>query len=83
VRNLETLYAQMWDDYCRDRLPEPNLSNLLVYREIGAEQDHETIGSLSLADYHARYRTALAYRNSYFPLRADGRVWTGAQLDNS
>ena len=77
VRKLETLYAQMWDDYRGGRLPEPELTNLSVYREIGAEQDHETIGFLPAADYHARYRMALAYRNGHSPLRADRRVWTG------
>jgi predicted O-linked N-acetylglucosamine transferase (SPINDLY family) len=76
ARNLEALYAKMWDDYARGELPEPNLTNLDIYHEIGCDEDPETIGFLPTADYHARYRTSLAYRNSFSPIRSDGRLWT-------
>lgn len=78
VRKLETLYAEMWDDYRRGALPVPNLTNLEVYHEIGCELDVEAMGLLPVADYHERYRVALAYRDSVSPLPADGRLWLGA-----
>jgi predicted O-linked N-acetylglucosamine transferase (SPINDLY family) len=80
VRNLETLYIEMWEDYRRGRVPEPDLTNLPIYREIGCEGDCENAGFLSRAEYHAHYRRALAYRNSGSPLPVDSRLWTDARL---
>jgi predicted O-linked N-acetylglucosamine transferase (SPINDLY family) len=78
VRKLEALFARMWEDYCCGDLPVPNLTNLDLYHEIGSEEEMETSGLLSLADYHERYRRALAYRDSLSSVPADGRLWPGA-----
>ena len=66
VRKLEALYAGMWDDYRRGELPVPNLTNLALYHEIGCQEEPDALGFLSLAEYHERYRLALAYRDSTF-----------------
>lgn len=77
VRKLEALYARMWEEYCRGELPVPNLTNLEHYHEVGCEEQIETSGALSLAEYHERYRRGLAYRDHVSPLPADGRLWPG------
>jgi len=41
VRGLEGLYEQMWSDLQRDELPQPDLSNLETYLEVGSQVDHE------------------------------------------
>jgi predicted O-linked N-acetylglucosamine transferase (SPINDLY family) len=79
ARHLEALYESMWDDYSAGRLPQPDLTNLALYREIGREQDQDMVGFLSLTDYHARYRQALAYRNSFAPFPLDRRLWTSGR----
>lgn len=78
VRKLEALYAEMWEDYCRGTLPVPNLTNLDVYHQAGSHLETETSGLLSRAEYHERFRRALAYHDSFSPLPADGRLWQGA-----
>jgi predicted O-linked N-acetylglucosamine transferase (SPINDLY family) len=80
VRSLEALFAGMWSDYRNGCLPEPDLTNLPHYREIGRDGECETVGFLSRADYEARYRMALAYRNGEERLRPDGRLWTEDQI---
>jgi predicted O-linked N-acetylglucosamine transferase (SPINDLY family) len=77
VRHLEALYAGMWDDYAAGRLPKPDLANLAVYRAIGCGSDPENQSLLSRDELHARYRAALAYRDSHAPLTPDPRLWPG------
>ena len=77
VRQLEALYAGMWEDYRRGNLPVPNLTNLDLYHAIGCELETEAAGFLSLAEYHERYRRSLAYNSSFSPLPDDGRLRPG------
>jgi predicted O-linked N-acetylglucosamine transferase (SPINDLY family) len=77
VRELEQLYAQMWQDYCRGALPVPDLTNLPLYDEIGCEADHETPAGFT----EDAYRTQLEYRHATASLPADGRLWTSPQAD--
>ncbi len=44
TRNLEDLFRQMWKDYEAGSLPVPDLTNLDVYCDIGAEINLETCG---------------------------------------
>jgi len=74
VQNLETLYARMWQDYCRGALPIPDLTNLPVYNEIACEADHERGDWLAVSD--ERYRAELHYRHAISPLPADARLWS-------
>jgi len=73
VRALEDLYRQMWDDYCRGERPQPDLSNLALYQEIGVD----LAGAPPPADYHGEYRRRLAGRQSYNFVSPDPRVWPG------
>jgi len=75
ARNLEQLFAVMWDDYCGRRLPVPALTNLKLYHEIGCEPDRERPdwhGGMQLAEW---YRARLAYRDAVSPVAADSLLW--------
>ena len=50
VARLEALYEQMWDEYLSGRIPEPDLTNLAIYDEIGSELDHEAATHVRPAD---------------------------------
>jgi predicted O-linked N-acetylglucosamine transferase (SPINDLY family) len=77
VRHLEGLYRQMWDDYCADALPVPDLRNLDIYHEIGLELDLENIETLSNDAYVALYRDKLAAWHEVYPIAPDSRLWSG------
>jgi predicted O-linked N-acetylglucosamine transferase (SPINDLY family) len=79
VTRLEALYEQMWNEYLSGRIPEPDLSNLAVYNEIGGEFDCEPAEVLDLQAYERRYATALAYRDSISPIPRDRRLWAGSR----
>lgn len=76
VRELEGLYAQMWDEFAAGRLPVPDLRNLDLYHEIGMDLDLENIETLSDAAYRAAYRDALKQRHDFSPVQPDSRLWT-------
>ncbi|HOZ29180.1 MAG TPA: hypothetical protein PK080_17570, partial [Hyphomonadaceae bacterium] len=78
-RSLEALYRQMRDDYRSGNLPQPNLTNLDNYFEIGVTQDHELREMGALTDYDGFYKAQLARRHYHHPMEADGRLWTGAE----
>ena len=78
-RSLEALYRQMRDDYRSGNLPQPNLTNLEAYFEIGVAQDHETREMGAVTDYNGFYQAHLARRHYHHPMPADGRLWSGAE----
>jgi predicted O-linked N-acetylglucosamine transferase (SPINDLY family) len=82
VRSLEDLYQNMWNDYCAGMLPQPDLSNLDVYNDIGADEDHEDINFMEMADYREFYKFRLAFRHSISPVPYDRRLWTAPDADN-
>lgn len=75
VRSLEELYMQMWDEFAQGTLHKPDLANLDVYHEIGAEIDHESGVFPSLHEYRETYRIYLENRHSFIPVRYDRRLW--------
>ncbi len=88
VRNLEGLYAEMWRAHESGTLPKPNLKNLDVYLQVGAEQQPDALEMQTLSDaaYHALWLERLGRRHQYRPLEADPRListsvlaaWDGA-----
>ncbi|RYD94056.1 MAG: N-acetylglucosamine transferase, partial [Sphingomonadales bacterium] len=78
-RSLEGLYRRMRDDYLSGNLPQPNLTNLDAYFEIGVAQDHETREMGAVTDYDGFYKAHLARRHYHHPIPADGRLWSGAE----
>lgn len=75
ITRLETLYEQMWDEYRSGRIPEPDLTNLALYNEIGGNLDNESAGCCDLAVYEARYAIALTYRDRVSQVPRDRRLW--------
>jgi len=75
VRRLEDLYCGMWEDFRRGELPVPDLRNMDIYREIGLDQDLETIELLDDDAYRALYRDRIADRDQLYPVWPDTRMW--------
>ncbi len=78
--NLEALYLDMCIDLQHGRLPQPDLTNLERYFEVGADLDHETQELLALEDYHGLYRAQLERRHLARPLAPDSRLWTAEDI---
>ncbi|MDE1150160.1 MAG: O-linked N-acetylglucosamine transferase [Azospirillaceae bacterium] len=74
---LEGLYRGMWQDHRDGRLPQPDLTNLDVYWEVGTAQDHEAVEVQALSDaaYAAWWQEPLSRRHAHRPIAADGRIW--------
>jgi predicted O-linked N-acetylglucosamine transferase (SPINDLY family) len=80
VRNLEDLYSRMAADYARGFLPQPDLTNLEDYFEVGLAQDHDARETGSIADYHDVYKSGLARRHRCRQLHPDQRLWMQADI---
>jgi predicted O-linked N-acetylglucosamine transferase (SPINDLY family) len=76
VRRLEDLYRQIWDEYRVGQLPQPDLTNLDVYLEVGNERDHEEVEVQGIDDYLAWWLAMLARRDRFRPIGRDRRLWT-------
>ena len=75
VKKLESLYKGMWADFIAGKVPVPDLRNLDVYLEVGAETDHDAIEVLTVDDYKGWWRDRLAQRNDYRAVPSDDRLW--------
>lgn len=75
VASLEDLYEIMWADREAGRLPEPDLTNLDVYLEVGIGFDHEAVEVGSIADYHRWWRDRLDRRHRLRPIAPDRRLF--------
>lgn len=76
ARRLETLYLEKQAAREADALPVPDLANLDVYYEIGAELDIERANHLDDEAYVAAYLAKLSDWNRREPLPADSRLLT-------
>lgn len=74
---LETLYAEMIDEYRAGDRPRPNLANLATYLEIGLSLDRDDREAQSVTDLHDVYRRELARRHAVKARAPDGRLWEG------
>ncbi|MEO6603202.1 MAG: glycosyl transferase, partial [Polyangiaceae bacterium] len=83
VRNLEGLYARMWQAHESGRLPRPNLRNLDVYLEVGSKQalDAIEVQALPEAEYRQHWLERLARRHQHRPIDADSRLISEAVLE--
>ncbi|SFB10147.1 Predicted O-linked N-acetylglucosamine transferase, SPINDLY family [Rhizobium sp. NFR07] len=75
ARRLEELYWQIQGEAERDEMPVPDLRNLDIYYEIGAELVLENIEFEDNAACRQRYRDKLAKWNEYEPINPDNRLW--------
>ena len=76
VRRLEELFWKMQGDCERGETPVPDLTNLDVYYEIGAELMLENTDFQDEAAYRQRYLQKLRQWNDFSPLPRDSRLWT-------
>jgi len=83
VRHLEELYGQMWAQFEKGELPQPDLANLDVYLEVGNQVDHEEIEVQSIADYRSWWLERLTKRHSFRPIAPDRRLARGMPFDGS
>ncbi len=76
VRRLEQLYWQMQSECERGETPVPDLANLDIYYEIGAEIASENIEFSNHSRRRDRYIEKLAQWHAFSPIPPDGRLWT-------
>lgn len=76
ARRLEYLFWQMQGEAERGETPVPDLRNLDVYYEVGAELLEHPNEFESDADYRQRYLGKLTKWHDYAPIPSDPRLWT-------
>ncbi|MDM9629816.1 glycosyl transferase [Rhizobium sp. S152] len=75
ARRLEELFWQMQGECERGETPAPDLTNLDIYYEIGAEAVLENIEFEDEQSYRKRYLKKLAQLHDYLPIPYDRRLW--------
>jgi predicted O-linked N-acetylglucosamine transferase (SPINDLY family) len=75
ARRLEDLYWQMQGACERGELPVPDLRNLDLYYEIGADMVLEGVEFDTPEAYRARYLKRFTQSHDYAPIPADNRLW--------
>lgn len=75
TRRLEELFRHMQEQSERGRTPVPDLRNLDVYYEIGAELVHRNTVFSDHQAYREAYRDKLREWHDYAPIPYDGRLW--------
>lgn len=75
ARRLEELYRDMWRDFESGQLPQPDLSNLDVYLDVGARVDHDETDLVTVKDYEGWWHDMLAKRHRFRRIPADNRLW--------
>ena len=76
ARRLEALFWQMQDEAERGETPVPDLRNLDLYYELGAELVQSNIVYCDERTYRQRYLEKLARYHDYAPIPYDNRLWT-------
>src|SRR5262249_33801747 len=77
AQRLEELFWHMQGEAERGETPVPDLTNLDLYYEIGAELVLANIEFEDNAAYRKRYSEKLAQWNDFAPLLRDSRLWSG------
>jgi hypothetical protein len=77
VRRLDELFWQMQGEAERGETPVPDLCNLNVYYEVGAELAAAGIEFESEQAYRQRYLDQLKLMDEHAPLTSDARLWKG------
>ena len=75
TRRLEQLFWQMQGECERGETPVPDLRNLDLYYDIGAEIVQENVEFEDDASYRQRYVEKLARWHDYDPIHHDCRFW--------
>ncbi|CAN7224996.1 O-linked N-acetylglucosamine transferase family protein [Pararhizobium sp. LjRoot238] len=83
ARRLEELFWQMQAECERGETPVPDLRNLDLYYEIGAELVQDNIEFSDDHTYRQRYLEQLAEWHNYAPIPFDCRLWTGTTVSRT
>lgn len=75
TRRLEALFWQMQGEAERGETPIPNLQNLDLYYDIGAERVLANVEFEDEDSYRLSYFEKICERNEYEPLPPDDRLW--------
>lgn len=76
VKQLEGLCEKMWGDYEKNQLPQPDLTNLDAYLQVGIAHDHEAAEVQTIPDYRDWWHRRLMQRHAVRPLMKDLRLFT-------
>ena len=76
ARRLEELYWQIQGEAERGETPVPDLRNLDLYYEVGAELIDAGSEFENEEDYRKRYQKKLAEWDAFEPIGLDNRLWT-------
>ncbi len=68
MRELEALYAGMWQDVQAGNRPQPELTNLDVLLELGSQVDHEAAEVAAIPDYAAWWQSRIDARHLVRPV---------------
>lgn len=75
VRRLEELYWQMQGECEQGETPVPDLTNMDMYYEVGAEVMLAEVEFEDEAAYRKRYRDRIAQWHDFAPVPYDTRLW--------
>ena len=78
TKSLEDAFWRMQSEGERGATPVPDLSNLDIYYDIGAELNAEPIEAIDARAYRGRYLDRLANWNAHSAITPDRRFWAGA-----
>ena len=76
ARRLEDIYWEMQGEAERGETPVPDLRNMDVYYEIGAELVQANLVYQDDATYRAQYLDRLSALHDFAPIPFDDRLWT-------
>jgi len=77
MSHLDKALLEMWEDYRQGRLPQPDLSNMDIYDDIGSSLDQDDLELMTVPDYEELYLARLREMDAYAPIRNDCRLWRG------
>ena len=83
ARRLEELFWQMQSECEQGATPRPDLTNLDIYYDVGAELDLENIELLDERSYRSLYLERLAKWNACAEIAPDKRLWGMCRESNA
>jgi predicted O-linked N-acetylglucosamine transferase (SPINDLY family) len=80
VSALERLFSEMWQEAVERRMPRPDLTNVEIYREIGAALDSDDVELAAVPHYISLYLAKLRERDEFGMIRPDSRLWRDTNI---
>jgi hypothetical protein len=70
----------MWQEAVERRMPRPDLTNVEIYREIGAALDSDDVELAAVPHYISLYLAKLRERDEFGMIRPDSRLWRDTNI---